>query len=957
MAYHEDLILRRFRLEVQAILLCVNRMKSLSRATILICVCAFVAPSQEPENDGGRRPAALVSKEMGAKVVRAGRKGSYTIYSGEELFAGDHLTPRGGPVAVLYCAEGVAWTVNYSSPVVIGEFHPDSGATRSERCLFPLLERANALGADPAKIEDPSDDPLPDIPSAGPDASLVVLATRAARYQQAGKPTYSIRELRRLVNRYPQAAWGKRLIETEALKALAPAPAAQSSAHSDTYALLIGISKYQNDAVSHLQFAHEDAQSFASYLQSARGGSLLPCPPDHRGVPSEDCNIRTLINENATGAAVRGALDELFKTRGAKQDAATTLVIFAAAHGYFPCLAKADANDETDEPDCSGPEKDRETYLLTYDSTPESAAEIALPFARLTEMLIEHAPRYKRVLVYLDVCHAGVVPWLADKVAPPASAVTTAARRKTPKLGIFTASSRKAGERRREFAYESEVVQHGIFTHYLIAGLAGGRPPIGGNTLEFDLLNSWVTERVTSATAGRQKPTAESASTIIVVDDHSRTDFVFPPKDPSEIARTLDWVNRRPKSRAVGQPPVQDPDAWLEKLRREVSRGDPNSSKRLEIALEDAGNQVIYQYQQGDQVPQLPSAFECCRAWFAEALGLAPESTRHESRMLFCRARAALSKPDGYRSALVDLDRAIKLDPDRAYVHNALGLAYLQQIPEGGVEPQLAIAAFQDAIRISPHWSYPRHNLALTYALTGNYDAAIMTYQEAMRVRPDFSYLPYNLGLLYQKLNLRDEAIRNLRAALELAQKRRARTEHPPQRWTERAAIWSALGTLESRPGRAIPYFEKARIDDPGYLPAKHNEALAFDRSSRFGDAVKLWREVLDQDPDFTASLLALAEAYLRRGDLKNADENYRKIIEQLPGYIAGYRALARVETERGEYAQAIAHLNTAAAKSKLEPVQEQLARDRQDVASVQARRTPESPEYRAILKRVVKSR
>jgi len=928
-------------------------MKLLSRATIPVCICAFLAPAQEP-NDGGRRPAALVLKDAGAKVVRAGRKGSFTIYSGEELFAGDQLTPQSGPVPVLYCVQGVGWAVNYSSPIVIGEFHPDSGAVRSERCVFPLLERADAPGADSAKIENPTDDPLPDLPPPGQDASLNALVTRAASYQQAGKPAYAIRELRRLLIGYPQAAWAKRLIETEALKA--PAPAGQA-AHSDTYALLIGISKYQNDAVSHLQFAHEDAQAFASYLQSARGGSLRLCPAERRGVPSEDCNIRTLINENATGAGVRGALDELFKTRGPEQDAATTLIIFAAAHGYFPCLAKADASDETDEPDCSGPEKDRETYLLTYDSTPESAAEIALPFARLTELLVEHSPRYKRVLVYLDVCHAGVVPWLADKVAPPVSAVTAAGRKKTPKLGIFAASSRKAGERRREFAYESEVVRHGIFTHYLIAGLAGARPPVSGNTLEFDLLNTWVSERVASATAGRQKPTAESAATIIVVDDNSRVDFAFPPKAPAEIARTLDWVNRRPKARAVGEPPVRDPDAWLKRLRGEVSAGDPNSSKRLEIALEDAGNQVIYQYQQGDQVPQPPIAFEHCRDWFKEALALAPESTRHESRMLFCRARAALSQPDGYRSALADLDRAIKLDPDRAYVHNALGLAYLQKIPEGGVDPQLAIAAFEDAVRISPHWSYPRHNLALTYALTGRYDAAIQTYQEAMRVRPDFSYLPYNLGLLYQKLNLRDEAIRSLRLALKLAEERRARTERPPERWTERAAVWSALGTLESRPGRAIPYFEKARADDPGYLPAKHNQALALARSSRFEDAVKLWREVLDQDPDFTASLLALAEAYVQRGDLDDAGVTYRRIVQQLPGYIAGYRALARVETERGEYAQAITHLNSAAEKTKLEPVQEQLARDRQDVASVQARKTPASPEYRAILKRVVKSR
>ena len=72
---------------------------------------------------------------------------------------------------------------------------------------------------------------------------------------------------------------------------------------------------------------------------------------------------------------------------------------------------------------------------------------------------------------------------------------------------------------------------------------------------------------------------------------------------------------------------------------------------------------------------------------------------------------------------------------------------------------------------------------------------------------------------------------------------------------------------------------------------------------------------------------------------------------------MAGYRALARVETERGEYAQAIAHLDAAADQTTFEAVKEQLASDRKDVLAVQARKTPESAEYRAILKRAVKSR
>ena len=40
----------------------------------------------------------------------------------------------------------------------------------------------------------------------------------------------------------------------------------------------------------------------------------------------------------------------------------------------------------------------------------------------------------------------------------------------------------------------------------------------------------------------------------------------------------------------------------------------------------------------------------------------------------------------------------------------------------------------------------------------GDYDNAIRSYQQAMKLTPQFSYLPYNLGLVYQRMNRRREA-------------------------------------------------------------------------------------------------------------------------------------------------------------------------------------------------------
>ncbi len=76
-----------------------------------------------------------------------------------------------------------------------------------------------------------------------------------------------------------------------------------NSAHpGNIYAVIVGISKYESAGIAQLEYAHKDAQVFADYLKSKAGGS----------VPEE--NIRLLLNENATYAAIYDALNWLLET-------------------------------------------------------------------------------------------------------------------------------------------------------------------------------------------------------------------------------------------------------------------------------------------------------------------------------------------------------------------------------------------------------------------------------------------------------------------------------------------------------------------------------------------------------------------------------------------------------------------------------------------------------------------
>lgn len=84
-----------------------------------------------------------------------------------------------------------------------------------------------------------------------------------------------------------------------------------------TFAVVIGISDYQNPEIPDLSFAHRDAQVFADFLRSPAGNNL------------QDDNLRILINEEATGAAVATAIDWLYDSVEENDQA----LIYFSGHG------------------------------------------------------------------------------------------------------------------------------------------------------------------------------------------------------------------------------------------------------------------------------------------------------------------------------------------------------------------------------------------------------------------------------------------------------------------------------------------------------------------------------------------------------------------------------------------------------------------------------------------------
>lgn len=147
------------------------------------------------------------------------------------------------------------------------------------------------------------------------------------------------------------------------------------SAKVKTFAVIVGITNYENAAIPALQYADRDAQQFAAYLQSKAGGEV------------PEAHIKLIVNKEATIAAVYEALDWL-KEQCGKDDVA---YIYFSGHGDV----------ETKNNFSKG-------YLLAYNSPQNNYANNAIRVEDINnESLILTTKNKAKVILISDACHSG----------------------------------------------------------------------------------------------------------------------------------------------------------------------------------------------------------------------------------------------------------------------------------------------------------------------------------------------------------------------------------------------------------------------------------------------------------------------------------------------------------------------------------------------------------------------
>jgi tetratricopeptide (TPR) repeat protein len=323
---------------------------------------------------------------------------------------------------------------------------------------------------------------------------------------------------------------------------------------------------------------------------------------------------------------------------------------------------------------------------------------------------------------------------------------------------------------------------------------------------------------------------------------------------------------------------------------------------------------------------------DLAQAEAAYTKGLELERDNSNKAILYTHRGLVYVENDDLKSALSDLNQALRLDPTyaRSYVSRCKVYRLM-----GELDP--ALADCNQALELKPDYAWAYSERGLVYKDRGEPDKALADFDRATEISPDYPW-PYNYrGAMFGSLGKLDESLEQFSKAIELFSDpedqamvygNRCRTyqlkkdfvlaladcnqavELDPtlERYQKRARLYSEAGNYQA----AITDYEKAIELDPGDAAAYNSLAWLYADTleTNLEKALALAQRAVELQPDNPHYLDTLAWTYYKLGQNQEALEVYDKTIERIPEkepYL--YRGRGYVKAELGEAAGAIADL------------------------------------------------
>src|SRR5918999_1680126 len=254
-----------------------------------------------------------------------------------------------------------------------------------------------------------------------------------------------------------------------------------------------------------------------------------------------------------------------------------------------------------------------------------------------------------------------------------------------------------------------------------------------------------------------------------------------------------------------------------------------------------------------------------------------PAAARAEA--LRCRARAHRNL-GRYDEALADFNRAIELDPDRAWAIASRGQTYqaLRRFDE-------ALADFARAIELDPDRDWAIADRGETYRLAGRFDEALADFARALELDPDDGWAIAHRGQTYQALRRYDEALADFNRAIEL---------DPDQDWYQYLCALTHLARGETaaaatRLAQAVELVQ-ASLTRSSNLDADEINIINYRAAQNDPEASRLLTELLAKGPN----TWLICECLDDLRDLAAAVDSalVAELVTRLESHLVGHQAL-----------------------------------------------------------------
>ena len=247
-------------------------------------------------------------------------------------------------------------------------------------------------------------------------------------------------------------------------KGVAPLPGGNpQSLTGKTYAVVTGISDYQDPGIPDLKYAVKDAEAFANYLRSQAGGSL-----------NQD-QLKILLNQQATLGQFASALDWLLEVCKPGDRA----IIYFSGHG------------DVERKTITQP-----GFLLCWDAPARvymSGGAFGLAYLEEVINTLSSLNNVKVVMV-ADACHSGKLS--GSQIGGVQATAANLARQYSNEIKILSCQP-------NEFSLEGEQWGggRGVFSYHLVDGMIGLADRNADGNLSLNEIDRYLEDKVTPEAA------------------------------------------------------------------------------------------------------------------------------------------------------------------------------------------------------------------------------------------------------------------------------------------------------------------------------------------------------------------------------------------------------------------------------------------------------------------------